>query len=433
VEAVKASDWLRGTVRAIYGVSGSAAGAEDYEQLARAVALREHAAQRLGVHPSQVAEQAAEQVAEDAGAEGGEIVRAVAATHPLNPLLLRVARSGAGWQVSDVAGADHRLDTEGVQAYWRGHAHSQDTLVEDLTLALLRRFVRSIEIVDPQAFAALHGRGVLYLANHQLDIESVLFVSAIASLQGTVTTAIARQELHESWVGPYFDICFQHPQIQDLNMLLLIDRGSPEAVLQSLAGAVERAAREANSLLIHVEGKHALQAGQEVQVVSTSLIDLAVANGVPIVPLRFSGGLPLEPVAEPLAFPFGYGKQNFAIGAPILPAVLAPLSSAARKVLVLDALNDFGGRRDETPSAGDEAFAAAVAAWRQERGVSEVQAALWCTLQEVTNPSSETQALRALANGDAAAVEGLGAARRRWLTSAAEGLFGFELEQLPSK
>jgi 1-acyl-sn-glycerol-3-phosphate acyltransferase len=355
-------------------------------------------------------------------------VRALAATHPLNPLLLRVERSVTGWQVTDAAGADARLDVGGVQAYWRQHAHSQDTLVEDLTLALLRRFVRSIQIADPQAFASLHGRGVLYLANHQLDLESVLFVSAIASLQGTVTTAIARQELHESWVKPFFDICFQHPQIRDLNMLLLIDRGSPEAVLQSLSQAVERAGQQANSLLIHVEGKHALRAGQAVEVVSTSLIDLAVANGVPIVPLRFSGGLPLEPVTEPLAFPFGYGRQDFRVGVPILPEALAPLSSAARKAEVLDALNGFdAGPHGEIPQAGDAAFAAAVAAWLQAQGVGEVQAALWCTLQEAPNPSVETQALRALVEGETPALVALDAARRRWLAQAAR-LFGLDFD-----
>ncbi len=127
-------------------------------------------------------------------------------------------------------------------------------------------------------------------------------------------------------------------------MLLLIDRASPEAVFQALAGALERTRTEQNSLLVHVEGKHALQARQPVEVVSTALIDLAVAKGVPIVPLRFAGGLPVTPVAEPLAFPVDYGQQDFLIGAPLLPEVLAPLPSSERRARVLDALNGFGGR-----------------------------------------------------------------------------------------
>jgi hypothetical protein len=271
---------------------------------------------------------------------------------------------------------------------------------------------------------------VLYLANHQLDLESALFVSAVASLQGTVTTAIARRELGESWIGPFFDTCFQHPQLSDPHMLLLIDRASPEAVWQALAAAVESAAARANSLLVHVEGKHALQAGEPVEVVSTSLIDLAVANGMPIVPLRFAGGLPVERVAAPLAFPVDYGRQDFWIGAPLLPAALAGLPSAARKTAVLAALNGFGDRwHCETPNAGDADFAAAVGAWRQAHGVSEVQAVLWRTLAEAANPSLETLVLQALVEGKASRLNELDLPRRRWLAHAAAGLFGLNLDR----
>ena len=133
-------------------------------------------------------------------------------------------------------------------------------------------------------------------------------------------------------------------------------------------------------------------ARQPVEVVSTALIDLAVAKGVPIVPLRFAGGLPVAPVSEPLAFPVDYGQQDFLIGAPLLPELLAPLTSAERRTRVLAALNGFDGRwTDETPNPGDAAFAAEVAAWRQAQGVAEVQAVLYRTLADVANPSAETQ------------------------------------------
>ena len=49
VAQVKASDWLPGTVAAIYGVE-----AGDPEQLAKLVAIREHAARRFAVHPSEI-------------------------------------------------------------------------------------------------------------------------------------------------------------------------------------------------------------------------------------------------------------------------------------------------------------------------------------------------------------------------------------------
>ncbi len=434
VAQVQASDWLPGTVAAIYGLEAAAPA-----QLAQAVAIRDHAAQRLHVHPSEIVVQMADAPDGDLDGEpangpqnesGGQLVRAAAASRPLNVQRLRLLPYEGGWQVTDQPDREQgALDVSGVRAFWRSRAQAGDTLVEDLTLALMRRFVGSVDLVDPAGFAALQGQGLLYLANHQLDLESALFVSLLASLQGTITTAIARQDLGESWIGPFFDICFQHPQIIDPHMLLLIDRSSPEAVLQTLAAAVQAAATRANSLLVHVEGRHALQARRPVEMVSSSLIDLAVAHGVPIVPVRFAGGLPLAPVAEPLAFPTGYGRQEIWIGAPLLPAALAGLSSAARKEAVLAALNGFGGRwRDETPAAGDPAFAAAVAAWQAARGVNPVQAVLWQTLAAAPALSRESRLLQALVRGEQPDLTGLDAPRRRWLAHAAHGLFGLEMD-----
>jgi hypothetical protein len=131
---------------------------------------------------------------------------------------------------------------------------------------------------------------------------------------------------------------------------------------------------------------------QPVEVVSTALIDLAVSQQTPIVPVRFAGGLPVTPVDAPLAFPVDYGQQDFLIGAPLLPEELAPLSSAERRTRVLAALNGFDGRwQHETPNPGDAAFAAEVAAWRRNEGVSDVQAALYRTLAAAPAPGHETQ------------------------------------------
>ncbi len=48
---VKASDWLAGTIAAAYGVDDPDVAA-DVERLARDVAIREHAARALQVHPA---------------------------------------------------------------------------------------------------------------------------------------------------------------------------------------------------------------------------------------------------------------------------------------------------------------------------------------------------------------------------------------------
>ncbi len=410
---VQASDWLAGTVASVYAPEMARMPLEA-EQLTQLVAIKEHVARRWRIHPAHLivnhpAEVSVTQRGGEAGKEGDERINRVRAKSlgsevslqaevtssklPLNHAQVIAQRDGDTWRVTDATGYAHQhLDLDAVRRFWRERANVGSTLVEDMTLALMQRFVRRVEIAEPVAFAALQGRGLLYLANHQLDLESALFISVIAALQGTLTTVVARQELGKSWIGPYFDICFQHPHIVDPHILLLIDRASPEAVFQALDDALERTRTQQNSQLVHVDGKHALQACQPVEVVSTALIDLAVAKDVPIVPLRFAGGLPVTPVAAPLDFPIDYGQQDFLIGAPLLPEVLAPLPSLERRTRVLEALNGFDTlRNNEEPNPGDPAFAVAVADWRQTQGVSEVEAVLYHTLAALPDPSEETQ------------------------------------------
>ncbi len=430
---VKASDWLAGTVASLYAPEWADTPL-DTEQLTQLVAIKEHVARRWQVHPARLVIAAAEIARNQVSSRNlvsGETphLEVTSPMLPLNRALVMARRVGDAWHVTDaVDAASAGLDLSAMKRFWRERANAGGTLVEDLTLALMQRFVRWVEIVDPAGYAALHGRGVLYLANHQLDLESVLFVSMIAALQGTVTTAIARQELGESWVGPYFDICFQHPHIVDPHMLLLIDRASPEAVFQALEGALERTRAENNSLLVHVEGKHAFAARQPVEVVSTALIDLAVSKSVPIVPVRFAGGLPVTPVDAPLAFPVDYGQQDFLVGAPLLPEMLAPLSSAERRSRVLDALNGFDGRwQHETPNPADAAFAAEVTTWQKERGVSEVQAALYRALAAAPNPSSETQWLLERVQGKRSKGHTPPDEVKQWLVGVARQLLGVKL------
>jgi hypothetical protein len=414
---VRASDWLAGTIVRAYGVDSQGSPA-DMDRLTWEVAIKEHVARKLGIHPADV-----RVVAEPMSTSAS----VVTASRPYNRYLVDVHREEKGWLVTDAAvgpeAGEGRLDLGPVRDFWREHANPEPSLVEDITLALMERFVRRVEIADPHAFAKLRGQGVLYLANHQMDLESALFVSLTAGLQGLFTTAMARLELGESWIGPFFDICFQHPKIKDPGILLLIDRDSPEAVLASLEGALDRVQANETSLLVHVEGKHALRAGEPVRVVSASLIDLAVARGVAIVPVRFAGGLPAEPLSEPARFPVGYGKQDVLMGAPLLADELAPLSSAARKVAVLDALNGFQDRwRNEQPAEGDADFAAAVASWQAEHGVDPVQATLYRTLESAADPSEETRRLLAAVRGEEplAGEDGV----TRWLRMVKAGLFG---------
>ena len=99
---------------------------------------------------------------------------------------------------------------------------------------------------------------------------------------------------------------------------------------------------ERKSLMVHVEGTRALQARQPVSTMSGVFVDLALAANVPVIPVRFAHGLPLEPLSERLEFPVGLGRQAYHLGAPILPDELRALTYKTRSERILRAINQLG-------------------------------------------------------------------------------------------
>jgi hypothetical protein len=129
---------------------------------------------------------------------------------------------------------------------------------------------------------------------------------------------------------------------------------------------------------------------------SSVLLDLATQCGLPVVPMRFIGGLPVAPLAERRFFPLGYGRQDIVFGAPIMPDLLLGQGLAGRRRCVVDAVNALSPRPElEEPLPGDLDFAKRVAR-RQAAGVEEVAA----VLQEVMAEEAEADpALLPFADG----------------------------------
>ena len=95
---------------------------------------------------------------------------------------------------------------------------------------------------------------------------------------------------------------------------------------------------------------------------------------------------------------------------------------------MLDALNGFDARwQHETPNPGDAAFAAEVTAWQIERGVSEVQAALYRTLAAVPEPGHETQWLLGKVQGKRRKGHAPADGVKQWLGKVAHELLGVNL------
>ncbi len=98
------------------------------------------------------------------------------------------------------------------RAAWRSYLGlTGPWLGEDIVNALSAKFCTGLWFEDAEAFATLAGRPVLFLANHQVAIESLLFAAEISPFLGTPLHAIAKQEHRDSWIGQLFGLLYSYP------------------------------------------------------------------------------------------------------------------------------------------------------------------------------------------------------------------------------
>jgi hypothetical protein len=144
---------------------------------------------------------------------------------------------------------------------------------------------------------------------------------------------------------------------------------------------------------------------------------------VPIVPVRFVGGIPSDPPLETrLEFPLGYGRQDYWFGRPILPEELEAMPYKDRKATVLAAINGLGPGCDrEEPYPGDAVFERTVAEWCARTGANPEHAAILSAVLSYAK-SHDTEALaQAIRAGEFAPGD---SAKAQWMKTWARWFFG---------
>ncbi len=286
-----------------------------------------------------------------------------------------------------LAGSRATLDLAALRGRFVARFGASAPVLRDLFLGLVQQFVGSVRSEDPEAYGALSAQPVLYLANHQVGVESILFVALIDALNAVPCRAIAKREHADSWIGRILALL----RAQSGNdAMVLFDRNDPAALLKLLTGMTVNG-RLTHSLMAHVHGTRSLVAGEPVTQVSAALLDLALRCELPIVPVRFAFGLPREPLTERLEFPFGAGAQHYVLGEVIQPAVLRAMNLRDRKASVIDALNCMSPiLAEETAAPEDHSFTARVAALQSQLQLSTTSATLIAALENVHGREAAT-------------------------------------------
>ena len=178
-----------------------------------------------------------------------------------------------------------------------------------------------------------------------------------------------------TWLGQLIAHCFSYPGVTDPEVIAFFERENMRSLPLIIRQLRRRMKTEPRSVAVHCEGTRSLTCRKPVTALAGSFIDMAMKADAAIVPVRFTGGLPAEPLAKRIEFPLGFGRQDYWLGAPIFPEELAKLPYKDRRQAVIDAINGLGpDNAEEEPQPGDPDFAAEVEDWVAATGASACEA-----------------------------------------------------------
>ena len=304
---------------------------------------------------------------------------------------------------------------------WRRFLGAPCPPVEDVCRGLILRFLRQVHIQDETSLAQAGQGGVILLGNHQVMVESTLFAIVASALLGAPVLTLARAENQAQWLDRLMVHTFAFPGLRSPRMSQYFDRDEPASLPGHIAEMSAEMRATGRSIMVHVEGAMAKTCRAPVQKLSSTFIDMALELERPIVPVRFVGGLPVEPVPDEIDFPVGMGQQEVYLGAPLSADELRALDYRERRARVLEAINGLGpANAVEEPLPGDAEFETAVASWVARTGASRGHATVFRILEQLSDLSPEMAAL----------VEATGSLRvpatpaGHWLAELARRLYG---------
>ena len=237
----------------------------------------------------------------------------------------------------------------------------------------------------------------LYFANHQTSYESFLFSFIHAAVTGVPLFVVTHPGLFDNDYGEHCALLAEHLHrlghpAADLVTVVPVPHELP-AARAFLLGLPERLA--GRSLLVHVEGWRELHEGQRIHLMSRDLMDVASRLGRRVVPVRFSGGLPAEPVGYKFHLPYRMGRLTIGMGEPIEPGALAAMPPTARRRRILGAINAMAPPDRVYAGRPNGALLRRCLRRHVRTGSSALKCFLLEAVETMADPSPETAALTA--------------------------------------
>jgi len=388
---LNAANWMPGTVLGIFGTQDLAA-----------CAVKEHWAAEHRLHPSILPEALPLTAVNYTVQEKGEPPEREVTVRTTGPMALNL---------------------HSVLDFWREHSHTPSSwLGKDVIHCLSHKYVRRIVVPTP----ALRGQSALYMGNHQIQIESFLITNLLAGLTEHRVTTMAHAKHEQGWIGTLLRRLDAYPRMQPSRNIVYFDQAKPQSMLTIVQDLKEEIRQGRTSFFVHPQGTRSQSCREPVTKVSSLFLDMALDLHVPIVPIRFTGGLPVDPIKGKSEFPVGHSMQDYWIGAPIWPDELGSLLLRDRIARVLEAINTLGTRPEqEEPLPPDLDFAKRVAAWQTRTGAHEVFSTIYCLLEDLTTTGESSQeTARLVAGAQAGRFVSDGSPLDNWIAGFATHLYG---------
>lgn len=281
-----------------------------------------------------------------------------------------------------------------IMSYWLEEHGVGNGLVEDIFRALCLQFLRGIDFEDYETFAVLAARstGIIFVANHQTAVESSLFTIVFSALSRRPVVSLSKAEHKTSWIGAFIRFVSEYPGTRIPDLILYMDRSDRESVLRIFRTLIHVVSQEGRCGLIHVEGTRARTAGLPVGTVSSALIDMACDANITLVPIRFTGGLPVTEAETRLDYPTGFGDENVRVGVPLDARELRRLPPVSRRQLVLERLNRLVPK-NEVPNPPKPWFEREIRRLQAQMSAPEDKLAVVAALTLLSHRSDETSFL----------------------------------------
>lgn len=298
--------------------------------------------------------------------------------------------------------ARSHLQPESCLAFWQKTWGLHDWLGSDLMAGLLRRFVHSVYIDEPDALLELKNKPIVFISNQQVGIENLLFSQLIGSYLQKQTVSVLRQEHQRLWIDDLIRFYSSYPAINMPEQRLILPRAKPRG-LDSEASIYEPIIAKllaGDALIlpaISIQASFRSQPAPMSNAIKFLLANLE-AEEFYLVPVRFFGALPARQIDKILDFPYAMSKQKILLGKPIPSDELRTCPIKHKMQFLYDAIIGLDNQGDqEELLAADEDFGRVVHTWMLSAQVKVEQAVLFCTLREMVekgmNVSLQTQRL----------------------------------------